>query len=255
MDRQKIIETLNRAYFSDRPDELEVLEALPPIFAGAKTFLDAGASLGQFVRLAAEHLRGAEIVAIEADPVRFAELEQNCATWAARTGNRIRAIHGALTDRSGPVRFQVTNSMVSGGLFRHELDHLRPEVQAEVRWEETEVRGYTLDELYPTEGPDFVKMDIEGAEGAALAGATRVLARGRTDWLIELHHFLDPSGRSPLQEVPPLMQNAGYRALDLCGRSLFLRRPWRTAPAIAWRNALAPWRRLPGQVWRKLKGK
>jgi len=35
--------------------------------------------------------------------------------------------------------------------------------------------------------PDFVKMDIEGGEHAALLGASGLLARGRTRWLISSH--------------------------------------------------------------------
>ena len=35
--------------------------------------------------------------------------------------------------------------------------------------------------------PDFIKMDIEGADADALAGAERVLKEARPTWLIELH--------------------------------------------------------------------
>lgn len=38
---------------------------------------------------------------------------------------------------------------------------------------------------YPS--PDFVKMDIEGAEGLALRGADRILSKQETIWYIELH--------------------------------------------------------------------
>jgi FkbM family methyltransferase len=46
----------------------------------------------------------------------------------------------------------------------------------------------TLDEAMARFGrPDFIKMDIEGAEEQALAGAERVLSEARPAWLIEVH--------------------------------------------------------------------
>jgi FkbM family methyltransferase len=35
--------------------------------------------------------------------------------------------------------------------------------------------------------PDFIKMDIEGAEGAALIGASNLLSKRQTSWLLATH--------------------------------------------------------------------
>jgi FkbM family methyltransferase len=46
----------------------------------------------------------------------------------------------------------------------------------------------SLDTLAEAEGiPDFVNMDVEGSELHVLQGAPKVLAAGRTQWLIEFH--------------------------------------------------------------------
>lgn len=46
------------------------------------------------------------------------------------------------------------------------------------------IRTVRLDD-YPV--PDFIKMDIEGGEAAALKGATKILTAQRANWLVELH--------------------------------------------------------------------
>jgi hypothetical protein len=60
------------------------------------------------------------------------------------------------------------------------------------------VRTVAVDDL--TEGAvRFIKVDVEGAEGRALKGASRVLACSRPTVLVELHPHLLPkvSGETP----------------------------------------------------------
>lgn len=55
---------------------------------------------------------------------------------------------------------------------------------------ELQVETVSIDEVVLTQGqrpPTFIKIDIEGAEGAALAGATRVLEQAFPTLLIDLH--------------------------------------------------------------------
>lgn len=63
----------------------------------------------------------------------------------------------------------------------------------------------TLDSAAKTYGtPGFVKMDIEGAEGDALRGATHLLRDGKPSWIIEVH------GVAVEDECLSLLRDAGY---------------------------------------------
>jgi FkbM family methyltransferase len=155
-----------------------------------------------------------ELRAIEADPTRAEQLERNCQEWAQGSTNKIAVLHMALTDRTGNVPYFVTNSDVSGGLTRHETP--RP-----VEWEEITIPSSTLDELFPQRVPDFIKIDVEGAEFAVLNGAKRILTRGETIFMIELHDW--PSSSHGVDEVRGLMRSAGYISVSFFGQPLFLK--------------------------------
>jgi FkbM family methyltransferase len=243
MDEKAIINTLNEAYFSANPHEREVIALMPKLLRGVRIFVDIGASLGQFTKAASESLRGGAIVAVEADPLRHRELERNCRQWAAASGNSIRAVHGAASNTPGTLKFQITNSSVSGGLFQHGLDHLSQEAKLNVARTEVAVQAVTLDELLEGQTPGLVKMDIEGAEILALEGATRLLQGSDTNWLIELHDFTDPMGRRPIQVVPPMMEQLGYRTILIKDKHLFSRHPWRVAPLHYVKTTLRLWAR------------
>jgi len=48
MRKDEIIRKLNKAYFSERPDEFRVLSKLHNIISDGEIFIDIGASLGQY---------------------------------------------------------------------------------------------------------------------------------------------------------------------------------------------------------------
>lgn len=62
--------------------------------------------------------------------------------------------------------------------------------------------------------PDFVKMDVEGAEAEVLKGATKLLAGQRTRWVVSLH------GRKQADECEQIFRDAGYVLSDVAGRRL-----------------------------------
>jgi hypothetical protein len=72
------------------------------------------------------------------------------------------------------------------------------------------VAGRTLDSLFPDTPPDFVKMDIEGAELMAFRGAERILKAGRTTFLVELHDFTGPNGEAIPEAVRSILSRHGY---------------------------------------------
>ena len=127
MDRQEIYKALDKAYFSEEPHEKHVLAALPPLLAHARIFVDVGASLGQYTFHANKIMQNARIYAIEADPIRFDRLQENCTLWQADSNNHIEAIHAAASDLDGSISFYSTESALSGGLFKRDADASRME--------------------------------------------------------------------------------------------------------------------------------
>ncbi len=61
------------------------------------------------------------------------------------------------------------------------------------------VQALSLDDAFPDFAPNLVKMDIEGAEPQALAGAARTLARFRPGLAISVYHRFDHLWSIPLQ--------------------------------------------------------
>ena len=77
---------------------------------------------------------------------------------------------------------------------------------------ETKVRVTTLDDSARRFGaPQFIKMDIEGAEGRALRGAGNLLRESRPSWLIELH------SAECEEQVREVLSGAGYEFFELNG--------------------------------------
>lgn len=215
MQKEEIYERLNRSYFGENCDEREVLEALIPTFAKTKVFVDVGGSLGQYTHFANKHMVGGEIYAVEADPVRFEELERNCRRWMSGSTNRLSAIHAAVSDSDGETTFFTTNSNVSGGLFIH------PVKSAGVQWQEVKVPTITLDAHFKDTSPDFIKIDVEGSELRVLRGAKQLLARKRTPMFIEVHSWSDPAGQRDQFEVFEFMKGMGYERKSIKGKLLF----------------------------------
>lgn len=70
---------------------------------------------------------------------------------------------------------------------------------------------------------DFVKMDIEGAEEAALEGAERLIARDRPKWSIASYHndcgFLGGHAQHP--KLLHLLRRHGYRMREVAQRHIY----------------------------------
>ena len=216
MDKSEIFAILNRAYFSAEHHEKETLAHLPKLLSGAGVFIDVGASLGQYTMFANRILRGGRIVAVEADPLRHEELARNCTRWSSESGNEISAVFAAASDAEGDTAFFVTHSNVSGGLFPHPIAHQK------VSWDEIKVPSRTLDTLCEGLSPDLVKIDVEGGELRVLMGSRCLLAERKTRFLVELHGWIDPQGRTIPREVLSLMRSHGYRRAPFHGQTLFV---------------------------------
>jgi FkbM family methyltransferase len=229
MKKKQVYDILNKAYFSEEMHERETIEHLPHLLQGATLFVDIGASLGQYTYYANEHMQGGTIVAIEPDPIRFEELQENCQEWELQSNNRLLALNCAVSNVDGQITFYTTDSNVSGGLFPHEVTRaaLEDSGMGTVQWRAITVDCATLDTLFKDQSPDLAKIDVEGAELRVLHGATRILKEGKTRFLVELHgNWTDPHGQKDANEVAELMASCGYCPTPFHGRTLFAKRGW-----------------------------
>ena len=133
------------------------------------TVLDVGAQDGYFTLLFSRLVgdRG-RVFAFEAIAGNAANVAANVARNQYRN---ITAVNKAVSDQSGRARFFTGTNRGVGSLF---YDSGRKE-------KHTEVETITLDDYFRATpfSIDFFKMDIEGAEHAALAGMREVIARSR----------------------------------------------------------------------------
>lgn len=184
------------------PQETALLAAL--LSPGA-TFVDVGANWGYFTLLGA-HRVGASgrVVALEPDPRLFALLAENVA------GNglaQVAALPVAAAERDASLT--LAGHSEDGGNWGVSS------VVAPGDGPSFQVRGRPLDGVLDEQGierVELLKMDIEGAEDAALRGMTDGLARGRyRRVLVELHPGLHPRGAALLDDVADAFTRAGYR--------------------------------------------
>jgi FkbM family methyltransferase len=155
--------------------------------------LDLGGFVGEFALAAAA--RGCEVVSVEANP----DQAQMLATSAELNGFAgLRVLHAAVGDRTGSVSFE---SRGPYGQVAHGDDSTDSGYER--------VTQLTVDSLVAALGwdqVDFVKIDIEGSEAAALEGASRMLsAANAPTLLIECNTFvlrgLSPDPAALLRQV------------------------------------------------------
>ncbi len=171
------------------------------------TFVDVGANWGYFTLLAAK-LVGPQggVIALEPDPRMFTKLTANIA-W--NNCENVMALPYAAAARDGSLRFQLCEQ--GGGNFG--LSHVATE--GVTRDAQIEVEAKTLDTVFEDQGLQTVhllKMDIEGAEGSALAGLQQSLsARRILRLLLELHPTALAQHGHQVAEITEHLIAAGYR--------------------------------------------
>jgi FkbM family methyltransferase len=125
-------------------------------------FVDVGAHVGYYSVLAAR--AGADVIAVEPDPYNYAALRKNV------HGLQVDAHPAAVADAVGRASFHPSGSTTGSSLFaRRDIPLLRS----------IDVPTTTVDALVAgrLDRPIVLKLDVEGAEPLALAGAVDVLTR------------------------------------------------------------------------------
>ena len=129
-------------------------------------FVDCGAFDGDSIRafLAVTENRFERILAIEPDAVNRARLGAWIAGQPPEQAERIAVLPFGLGDTAERVGFASTGTVAT---------------HRTVATGDQSIEIRRLDDLLAAERPSFIKMDIEGAEPAAIRGAAGVLARHR----------------------------------------------------------------------------
>ena len=170
--------------------------------------VDVGANIGYytllFVRLVGDTGR---VYAFEPDPANFALLQKN--VWANGYHNVV-LIQKAVSDRSGPLNLYLSSS--------NKGDHrIFPSEEGRSR---IEIQGVSLDDFFRDHhsSVDFIKIDIQGSEAAALHGMRKLLGRSpQAKVLTELWPWgMERFGTQPV-EVFRLLGGAGFQLYRVGG--------------------------------------
>lgn len=147
------------------------------VAASDELFVDCGAFDGDTVTafLRIHQGRFAGIVAYEPDAASLRKLQATVAALPPAVRERIVVRHAAVAAEGGIVRFDADGAMHSAIADGGAVD----------------VHAVTLDADLADCRPTFVKMDIEGAELAALQGAARVVREARPVLAICVDHRPD----------------------------------------------------------------
>ena len=126
------------------------------------TILDVGAHIGVYATLAAQRVGSAgRVIAVEPDARNVEILRANLVANAVE--ERVEIIEAAASDANGTVRFYLDEAEATGTMGSQWEDPLADSRPAEIP-------AVRLDDVLGESEPDLVKIDVQGAEVAALRG-------------------------------------------------------------------------------------
>jgi FkbM family methyltransferase len=148
----------------------------------SEVFIDCGAYDGDSIRSLLESVAVTEgqVVAFEPDPNTFRQLQAYVGTLSPHLRERILLHQAALGERRGSVQFDSAGTEASAvGVGTTVVDCL------------------ALDDVLADCSPTYIKMDIEGSEVDALAGAGEVIRRSLPVLAICVYHHYEHPWRIP----------------------------------------------------------
>ncbi len=168
------LDTLWNGRFRYEPGTLAVWAKLA---RRSRTVVDVGAHVGYFSLVAASTAPRTKVIAFEPVSHIFARLSVNLRANAAKN---LQVLPYAVSDRTGwaDIHVRSNSSLLSTGSSLEADDERLGETQ--------KVPLTTLDRHFEDVPIDLVKMDVEGHELTALAGAVTVLDRDRCPVVLEV---------------------------------------------------------------------
>ncbi|HEY1146145.1 MAG TPA: FkbM family methyltransferase [Allosphingosinicella sp.] len=194
-------------WFHGNRREPGVMASLAKLVGPGDTVIDVGGHIG-YVSLYLAHLVGptGRVFVFEPSPDNLRYLTANTKAVAP-----IEIVRKAVSDSNGHAQFFTENLTGQNSTlienYAH-FDETRRSAQIDETYQAMEVETTTLDAFVAERGitPDFIKIDIEGAEALAVRGMGAVLASHHPKLMVEITREED--------EVMGLLREAGYAACD-----------------------------------------
>jgi len=181
------------------------------LFATLKRFgfaprhvIDIGANHGNWTRSALQYFPEAEYVLVEPQ-----DHLETCIQDLIDAGSKIRWINAGVADKSGIMRFCISDRDDSSTFLPREQQpqtRVASEMMVEVKTLDDIVSAYNL----PT--PDLVKIDAEGFDLKVMQGASSLI--GKTDVFLLEAGVTGPFENS-VARVISTMEDFGYRLVDI----------------------------------------
>ena len=171
------------------------------------TVFDLGAHQGSWSRAIVEARPEARLIQFEPNPENIAILEE------AQLPN-VEVVATAVSDRKGVTSFYASSTSDLGSLHRR-----RESIFQDRTYKAISINTVTLDDILSErciERVDFVKMDIEGHELQALAGAEKSLASGRIRTLSFEFGSGNINSRTFFHDFWDLLTPLGFRIYRVC---------------------------------------
>jgi FkbM family methyltransferase len=178
--------------------EPNVVRAVTTSVKPGMRVVDIGAHIGYYTLLFAKGVGSSgRVVSFEPVPANFALLRENI--QINRLQN-VQAFPEAVFSNTQEITIHVPDDLPHSG----DASIYSAGASSQLR-----ARAIKLDSFCASSGfqPDFLKMDVEGAEYDVLTGGKETIARFRPKMLIELHHF---DGNLAAHPVPGLLAKWGY---------------------------------------------
>lgn len=190
-------------------DEADTIEKVLAELKLGDVFYDIGSCVGLYSLHAA--LLGAKVVAFEPDPAYRKRLMRNIKI--NRLGKQVKVLDWAVSDQNGSLT-----------LYTDGVEGNSPSLREVGSRNSVTVRTKTIDsaiankEILP---PNIIKLDIEGAEGLALAGMKDLLTSSNAPrfLFVEFHPDFLPQFNSSLEECKSLIEQYGYHEIQSFRRS------------------------------------
>jgi FkbM family methyltransferase len=175
---------------------------------------DVGANQGDYAAQCLELFPDARVFCFEPTPAVLEGLKKRY-----HSESRVRVVEAAVMDRDGAVTLNIRGDHVWSSILSNGDSGIAPTATSQVQ-----VKGMRLDSFAAAESiqhVDLLKLDIQGAEMAALSGADALLRDGRISVLqMEINFQNLYAGQADLQSVSKLMFRSGYWLQGVYGASM-----------------------------------